>query len=113
MTFKVIVDDKVLNLIKTKFKSDKKVIQKAINKLSDNPRQGDYVFGIDEFDVRELKIKGLRLFTAQYKNIVFVEVLEDFRKVVRVVDIARKNKNKQQQQTIDDIKKRLKTFGLS
>lgn len=110
---KVVIDTKVIKLIKTKFRSDKDIILKSIKKLSTNPKLGDYVFGIDNFDVREIKIKGLRIFTAKYKNILYVELDDDFRNIIKVVDIARKNKNNQQQQTIDDIKNRLKTFGFN
>lgn len=74
---------------------------------------GDYVFGIGNIDCRKLKVKGLRFFTIQYREEQYVLNNDDFKEVIKIVDYARKNKKDEQQKIIDEIKQKLKQFGMS
>lgn len=109
---KVIVDIKVKELINSKFKSQKKEIIFYFKKLEQNPTLGDYVFGINNVDCREIKIKGIRVFTIQYRNQIFINLEDSFFDTIKIMDIAKKNKRKEQQNIINDIKKRVKKFGM-
>ena len=108
----VLIDEKVKTLVNTKFKSQKKEIVSSISSLKENPKKGDFVFGISNVECRELKIKGIRIFTVQYKNILYVATDDTFKDSIKVVDIAKKNKSKEQQKIIDEIKERVKSFGM-
>lgn len=108
----VLVDEKIKVLINTKFKSDKKQIISYFKKLEENSQLGDFVFLISNVECREIKIKGIRMFTVQYKNQIFISTDDAFYNTIKIIDIAKKNKAKEQQQIIDDIKRRIKSFGM-
>ncbi|MCH8519243.1 MAG: hypothetical protein LAT82_00620 [Nanoarchaeota archaeon] len=109
---KVLIDEKVKALINTKFKSDKKQIISYFKKLELNSQLGDFVFAISNVECREIKIKGIRMFTVQYRNQIFISIDDTFYDTIKIINIARKNKSMEQQRIIDNIKKRIKSFGM-
>ena len=109
----VLVDEKVKLLINTKFKSDKKEIIAYFKKLEVNSQLGDFVFAISNIECREIKIKGIRMFTVQYRNQIFISTDDTLYNTIKIIDIAKKNKTKEQQRIIDDIKRRVKSFGMN
>ena len=112
---KVLIDDDVKKLIKTKFRSHAKEILHDIKEYSKNPSKGKRVAIINNFEVWQIKSgKGhLRLLFAKYKNIEYVLLEDKFRDVARLSRIAMKNKSKEQQKYIDEILEMLKKNGLN
>jgi len=88
-------------------------IKKKFERLKENSSLGDYVFGIENIDCREIKVEGLRFFTICYRNQSFVLDIDDFKDILKVVEFAKKNKLKEQQKIIDDIKARVRKFGMN
>ena len=109
---KVLISDDVVSFIEKSNSGLKNQIRKKFEKLRENPKLGDYVFGINNIDCREIKVEGLRFFTIQYNEQSFVLKEDEFKDLVKVIGFAKKNKAKEQQQIIDDIKRRIKSFGM-
>lgn len=109
---KILFSQKVVDFIELSNSDLKKQIKKKFKNLYENPLLGDYIFGIENIDCRGIKVKGLRFFTIQYRNQNFILNDSEFKNIVKIVDIARKNKSKEQQKIIDDIKKKVKSFGI-
>lgn len=68
-------------------------IKKFENSLK-NHLLGDFVFIINNIECREIKIKGLRFFTIQYKEVSFVLENDEFKDIIKVIDYANKNKKR-------------------
>jgi mRNA-degrading endonuclease RelE of RelBE toxin-antitoxin system len=111
--YRIIFSEKAINFIEKSNSGLKSQIKKKFQKLKENNLVGDFLFGINNIDCREIKIEGLRFFTIQYRNQNFVLDVDEFKNVIKVLDYARKNKSKEQQIIINDIKERLKKFGLN
>jgi len=110
---RVLFSDKVVDFIND-FNSGLKIqMKKKFSKLKENPKLGDFVFGIGNIDCREIKVEGLRFFTICYRNQNFVLDLDEFKDILKVVDLANKNKSKEQQKIIDDIKNKVKILGMN
>jgi hypothetical protein len=111
---KVLIDEDIKKLIKTKFRSHIKEILHDIKTYSKNPSIGKRVAIINNFEVWQVKTgKGnLRLLFAKYKNVEYVLLENKFKDVARLSRIAMKNKSKKQQKYIDEILNLLKNNGL-
>ena len=110
---RVVVSKKVEEYILKSKSGLRNQIKKKFFALKENPRLGDYIFGLENIDCREIKVEGLRFFTVQYRDKSVVLDLDEFREVIKVVDVARKNKSKEQQMIIDQIKERISKFGMN
>ena len=110
---RILFSEKISNFISGSNSGLKLQIKKKFTKLKENPKLGDFVFGIGNIDCREIKVEGLRFFTVCYRNQNFVLDLDEFKDILKVVDFANKNKSKEQQRIIDDIKNRVREFGMN
>ena len=109
---KILLSDNVVDFIENSKSGLKAQIKKKFDTLKENPKLGDYVFGINNIDCREIKVEGLRFFTIQYHETSFLYEEDEFFDIIKIIEYAKKNKEKEQQKIIDDIKKRVKSFGM-
>ncbi len=110
---KILLSDKVNNFLEKSKTGLQQQFKKKISKLKENSNLGDYVFGVENIDCREIKVEGLRFFTIQYREQNFVLDEDEFKDIIKVIDFAKKNKSKEQQKIIDDIKNRVRKFGMN
>lgn len=86
--------------------------QKKILALEQGKLLGDFVFGLDNIDCKELKLKGLRFFYIHYRNQDFILSEDEFKHIIKVLAVARKNKKGEQQKIINSIKEKVKQTGM-
>jgi hypothetical protein len=109
---KILLSEKVNSFLEKAKTGLQYQFKKKISKLKENSLLGDYIFGVENIDCREIKVEGLRFFTLQYREQNFVLDEDEFKDIIKIIDFAKKNKSKEQQNIIDDIKKRVKEFGM-
>jgi len=105
----VIITRSLEKQVNSRLKGDSVIAFKLMLSLEDNPKKGKTVGAVGSVVVKEIKFKKYRFYfvTDMFKvKFLSVEELKDiFIKFVRMSD------KKDQQKTIDDIKKVLKNIG--
>ncbi|MDO8516918.1 MAG: hypothetical protein Q7S33_02230 [Nanoarchaeota archaeon] len=106
---KVIVTKKLEDEINKKFKGESVKIFELIYSLKDNPKKGKPIGQVGGILIKEIKYKSFRFYfiTDGMKiKLLNIEELSDL--LIKFVRISDK---KEQQKTIDEIKKILREFG--
>ncbi len=93
-----------------KFKGESKIIFKQMYSLGENSHKGKPLGNVGGIAVKELRYKSFRFYfiTDGYK----LKIMDEIKLVDLLIRFVRKSNKKDQQQTIDEIKKILLNFGL-
>ena len=108
----IVVDDgstdKTREVIK-KFKGESKIIFRQMYSLGDNPHKGKLLGSVGGIVIKELKYNNFRFYfiTDGYK----LKIMDESHLVDLLIRFVRMSDKKEQQQTIDEIRKILLNFG--
>ena len=93
-----------------KFKEESKIIFRQMHSLADNPRKGKSLGNVGGIVIKELRYKSFRFYfiTDGYK----LKIMDESKLVDLLIRFVRMSDKKNQQQTINEIKKILINFGL-
>ncbi|MAG45623.1 MAG: hypothetical protein CMH63_02520 [Nanoarchaeota archaeon] len=106
---KVIITKKLEAEINKKFKQESVDIISLMLNLETNPKKGNFLGSVGGIAIKELKYKKFRFYflTDNYK-VKFLNV-EDLKDLIMI--FVRISEKKDQQKTIDEIKRILRTLG--
>ena len=92
-----------------KFKDESKIIFKQMNSLAENPHKGKSLGNIGGVVIKELKYKNFRFYfiTDGFK----LKVMDEEKLIDLLIRFVRMSDKKDQQQTINEIRKILLNFG--
>ena len=93
-----------------KFKGESKIIFKQMYSLSENPHKGKPLGQVGGIVIKEIRYKSFRFYfiTDGYK----LKIMDESKLVDLLIRFVRMSDKKDQQQTIDEIRKILLNFGL-
>ena len=105
----VSIAEDLKNEILKKFKEESKTIFKLMFSLKDNPHKGKLLGNVGGVVIKELRYKGFRFYfiTDGYK----LRVMDESKLVDLLIKFVRMSDKKDQQETINEIKKILINFG--
>jgi len=106
---KVSIAESLKDEIIKKFKEESKIIFRQMYSLGDNPHKGKSLGQIGGIVVKELKYKNFRFYfiTDGYK----LKIMDESLLTDMLIRFVRMSDKKDQQQTINEIKKILLNFG--
>ena len=106
---KVSIVESLKNEILKKFKEESKIIFKLMLSLSENSHKGKLLGSVGGIVIKELGYKSFRFYfiTDGYK----LKVMDESKLVDLLIKFVRMSDKKEQQQTINEIKKILAYFG--
>ena len=106
---KVSISESLKNEILKKFKEESKKIFKQMYSLQDNPHKGKFLGRIGVIVIKELKYKSFRFYfiTDGYK----LKLMEESKLVDLLIRFVKMSNKKDQQETINQIKKILIDIG--
>ena len=106
---KVSIAEDLKNEILKKFKEESKIIFKQMYSLAENPRKGKPLGQVGGIVIKELRCKSFRFYfiTDGYK----LKVMDEALLVDLLIRFVRMSDKKDQQKTIEEIKKVLTYFG--
>jgi len=106
---KIEIVESLFEQIKSKFKEESHKVLDLLESLKDNPKKGKILGSVGGILIKELKYKNFRFYFLvdgfRLKIMSIAELIDLLLRFVRMSD------KKYQQQTIDEIKKILKTIG--
>ena len=105
----VSIAEDLKNEILKKFKEESKTIFKLMFSLKDNPYKGKLLGNVGSIVIKELKYKGFRFYfiTDGYK----LKLMGESKLVDLLIKFVRMSDKKDQQETINEIRKILVNFG--
>jgi len=106
---KIVIAETLKDEILRKFKGESKIIFRQMYSLTDNPKKGKLLGQVGGIVIKELKYKNFRFYfiTDGYK----LKIMDESNLVVLLIRFVRMSDKKDQQQTINEIKKILLNFG--
>jgi hypothetical protein len=106
---KVTILETLKNEILKKFKEESKIIFRQMYSLAENPHKGKTLGNVGGIVIKELKYKSFRFYfiTDGYK----LKIMDKSKLVDLLIRFVRMSDKKEQQQTINEIKKILLNFG--
>ncbi|MEK6873465.1 MAG: hypothetical protein AABW91_01360 [Nanoarchaeota archaeon] len=106
---KVSIADGLKNEILKKFKEESKIIFRQMYSLGDKPHKGKLLGNVGGIVIKELKYNNFRFYfiTDGYK----LKIMDESKLVDLLIKFVRMSNKKDQQQTINEIKKILLNFG--
>lgn len=106
---KVIIAEGLKDEILKKFKEESKIIFRQMYSLGENPHKGKELGNVGGVVIKELKYKNFRFYfiTDGYK----LKVMDESNLVDLLIRFVRMSDKKDQQKTINEIKKILVNFG--
>jgi len=106
---KVSIAEDLKDEILKKFKKESKIIFRQMYSLGDNPHKGKPLGQVGGIVIKELRYKNFRFYfiTDGYK----LKIMDESKLVDLLIRFVRMSDKKQQQQTINEIKKILINFG--
>ncbi|MEK6895423.1 MAG: hypothetical protein AABX48_02790 [Nanoarchaeota archaeon] len=106
----VSISENLKNEILKKFKGESKIIFKQMRSLEENPNKGKLLGSVGGIVIKELKYKNFRFYfiTDGYK----LKLMEQSKLVDLLIRFVRMSHKKDQQETINEIKKILLKFGV-
>lgn len=106
---KVSIAKSLKDEILKKFKEESKIIFRQMYSLGDNPNKGKSLGNVGGIVIKELKYKSFRFYfiTDGYK----LKVMDESKLVDLLIRFVRMSDKKDQQETINEIKKILINFG--
>jgi len=106
---KVSIAEGLKNEILKKFKEESKIIFRQMHSLGDNPHKGKSLGHVGGVIIKELKYKSFRFYfiTDGYK----LKVMDESKLIDMLIKFVRMSNKKDQQQTINEIRKILLNFG--
>jgi len=106
----VTIQESLKDEILKKFKGESKIIFKLMNSLGENPHKGKALGNVGGIVIKELRYKSFRFYfiTDGYK----LKIMDQSKLVDMLIRFVRMSDKKDQQQTINEIKKILLNFGL-
>lgn len=107
---KVSIAEGLKNEILKKFKEESKIIFRQMYSLEENPHKGKSLGHVGGVIIKELKYKSFRFYfiTDGYK----LKIMDESKLVDLLIRFVRMSDKKDQQQTINEIRKILLNFGL-
>jgi hypothetical protein len=105
----VSISETLKNEILRKFKEESKIIFRQMSSLKDNPNKGKLLGRVAGIVIKELKYKNFRLYfiTDGHK----LKVMEKSSLIDLLIRFVRMSDKKDQQETINEIRKILINFG--
>ncbi|PIN92787.1 hypothetical protein COU54_05545 [Candidatus Pacearchaeota archaeon CG10_big_fil_rev_8_21_14_0_10_31_24] len=105
----VVILETLKNEILKKFRKESKIIFRQMYSLADNPNKGRALGQVGGIIIKEIKYKSFRFYfiTDGYK----LKVIDEINLVDLLIRFVRMSDKKDQQETINEIKKILKNFG--
>lgn len=106
---RVTIAESLKNEILKKFKEESKIIFKQMNSLAENPHKGKELGHVGGIVIKELRYKNFRFYfiTDGYK----LKIMDESKLIDLLIRFVRMSDKKDQQRTIDEIKKILIYFG--
>ncbi|MEK6928363.1 MAG: hypothetical protein AABW65_00195 [Nanoarchaeota archaeon] len=106
---KVEIDESLKNEILRKFKQESKTIFRQMQSLEENPHKGKTLGEVGGIVIKEIKYKSFRFYfiTDGYK----LRIMEQSKLTDLLIRFVRMSNKKDQQKTINEIKKVLIHFG--
>ena len=106
---KVTILETLKDEILKKFKGESKLIFRQMYSLAENPNKGKSLCHIGEIVIKELKYKSFRFYfvTDGYK----LKIMDESKLVDLLIRFVRMSDKKDQQQTIEEIRKILVNLG--
>lgn len=106
---KVVIDESLKNDILKKFKEESKIIFRQMYSLAENPYKGRTLGNVGGIVIKEIRYKSFRFYfiTDGYK----LKIMDQAKLTDLLIRFVRMSDKKDQQQTIDEIKKILLNFG--
>ena len=106
---KVSISKTLKDEILKKFKEESKIIFRQMYSLAENPHKGKLLGNVGGIVIKELKYKSFRFYfiTDGYK----LKIMDESNLVDLLIRFVRMSDKKDQQQTINEIKKILLNFG--
>lgn len=106
---KVVIAETLKNEILKKFKEESKAIFRQMYSLQENPNKGKLLGSVGGIVIKELKYKNFRFYfiTDGYK----LKLMNESNLVDLLIRFVRMSDKKDQQKTINEIKKILVNFG--
>jgi len=107
---KVSIAESLKNEILKKFKEESKIIFRQMYSLGNNPHKGKSLGNVGGIVIKEIRYKSFRFYfiTDGYK----LKMMDESKLVDLLIKFVRMSDKKDQQQTINDIKKILLNFGF-
>ncbi|MEK6893794.1 MAG: hypothetical protein AABX07_06365 [Nanoarchaeota archaeon] len=95
--------------IMKKFKEESKIIFRQMYSLAESPRKGKLLGQVGGIVIKELRYKNFRFYfiTDGHK----LKIMDESKLIDLLIRFVRMSDKKDQQQTIDEIRKILTTFG--
>src|SRR3989344_10022 len=105
----VVIAETLKDEILKKFKEESKIIFRQMRSLEENPRKGKLLGNIGGIVIKELKYKNFRFYfiTDGFK----LKLMEESKLVDLLIRFVKMSDKKDQQNTINEIKKILSNFG--
>lgn len=105
----VIILADLKNDILKKFKGESKIIFRQMYSLGENPHKGKLLGNVGGIAIKEIRYKNFRfyLITDEYK----LKILDESNLIDLLITFVRMSDKKEQQETINEIKKILLKFG--
>ena len=106
---KVVISEALKNEILKKFKAESKIIFRQMYSLEQNPHKGKLIGSVGGIVIKELKYKSFRFYfiTDGHK----LKIMDKIHLVDLLIRFVRMSDKKDQQETINEIKKILAAFG--
>ena len=106
---KVMIAEKLKDEILKKFKGDSYKIFKLMYSLQDNPKKGKLLGGVGGIVIKEIRYEGFRFYfiTDGYK----LKIMDESLLTDMLIRFVRMSDKKDQQETINEIRKILLNFG--
>lgn len=106
---KVLINDSLKKEIMQKFKGESIKIFRSMHSLQENPHKGKLIGNVGGIIIKELKYKSFRFYfiTDGHK----LKVMDESKLVDLLIRFVRMSDKKDQQKTINEIKKILVNFG--
>ncbi len=107
---KVTILETLKDEILKKFKGESKIVFKQMYSLAENPHKGKLLGNVGGIVIKELRYKSFRFYFIAdgYK----LKIMEESKLVDLLIRFVRMSDKKDQQQTINKIRKILLNFGL-
>ena len=105
----VVIEESLKNEILKKFKEESKIIFRLMYSLENSPHKGKPLGHIGNIAIKEMKYKKFRFYfiTDGYK----LKVMDESKLVDLLIKFVKMSDKKDQQQTINEIRKILLNFG--
>ena len=107
---RVEIDAELKDEILKKFKKQSKLIFKQMYSLEENPRKGKLLGQVGGIVIKELKYEGFRFYFITDGNIL--RIMDETKLSDLLIRFVRMSDKKDQQETINEIKKILIKFGF-